>query len=188
MRYFRRSYFQLLEVMIAAFLISLCAIPIISSFVNVYKEQKLLNNEIEQDHLARVAHAKIVEFLYTFGASGNPLEELIGKDLPVNTLDNEIFNDRLLQEWSYNLSIIGPNKEEKQEEAKNFLLGLAIKATPKKSNKKERLYCYHTFVEKGVPGQNQNPNGDGEEDEEDDDDHKDESDDEENISDADTKK
>lgn len=63
-RKIKRSYFQLIEVMLALILITTCAFPCIKIYVNLYREQVNTIKSYERDHLAQMLHAKIMEKLY----------------------------------------------------------------------------------------------------------------------------
>jgi hypothetical protein len=64
---FKKHHFQLLEVMIALFLVTLCAIPLIYPHVRIYQEQKQHILEAKLDHEANVAYGHILVLLYEKG-------------------------------------------------------------------------------------------------------------------------
>jgi len=69
--------FQLLEVMVAAFLILVCAAPALKTHIAIYREQFNLKRENERDHLVSGIHAKIVEKLYK---NELLIEEILNKE------------------------------------------------------------------------------------------------------------
>ena len=147
--------------MIAFFLVAVCAVPVVSGFVKLYTEQKLLNGIIALDHTARLAHAKIVEDLYFRGSKGETLQELLRRDLSVSDLDPTLLASSPY-DLVYELKFNRPRTVKKQETAKNVLLNLTIKASKKDDSKKTiiREYLYSTYVSRDVKeGTNQVPQG-----------------------------
>src|SRR5215203_2963300 len=82
-----KRHFQLLEILIALFLVATCAIPIMSSFVRIYLEQRKMQDDIQRDHLLHLAHAKLIEYLYKEGAKGSSLQDLLDKDINIPASD-----------------------------------------------------------------------------------------------------
>lgn len=82
MKQITKKHFQLLEVLIALFLVVVCALPIIHSFVGIYLEQRHLQTDIERDHQLHLAHARLIEYLYQEGARGGSLKELMTEKDP----------------------------------------------------------------------------------------------------------
>lgn len=56
--------FQLLELMIAAFILFVCIAPVVRIFTALYHESHQLTKESMRDHIARLIHAGITEKLY----------------------------------------------------------------------------------------------------------------------------
>ncbi len=60
----RKRHFQLLEIMVAMVLITLCAAPALKIYTNMYKQQSEILHHYEADHLVHQVHAKIIESMY----------------------------------------------------------------------------------------------------------------------------
>lgn len=60
----RRSHFQLLEVLVAVFLIAICAMPVLSAYIRMNHMQFENARLYERDHFVHLVHAKIVEGFY----------------------------------------------------------------------------------------------------------------------------
>lgn len=60
----RLPRFQLLEVMVAIFLIVVCAAPALKIHIALYLEQNHILRENKRDHLVHLVHAAVVEKLY----------------------------------------------------------------------------------------------------------------------------
>lgn len=132
-----KRFFQLLEVLIALFLVASCAVPIMGSYVYIYKEHKSMHQKIEMDHLAHLAHAKVVEDLYKKGADGMPLKEFLDKEIPVPMQD--LNPDLILPyEFVYKLSINSPRKGKARDKTNRVLLNLTI--NPKHKNDPAAIY------------------------------------------------
>lgn len=59
-----RHYFQLLELMVAIFILLVCVMPVIRIFTSMYQSQRAIIREHQRDHLAHLVHAKFTEQLY----------------------------------------------------------------------------------------------------------------------------
>ena len=59
-----KRHFQLLELMVAAFILLICIAPVMRIFTMMYLSQHDIVSENQRDHLAHMAHAKSVEKLY----------------------------------------------------------------------------------------------------------------------------
>ena len=75
----RKSHFQLLEILIGMFLLTLCIVPSLQIFSNIHKSQKRYSREIERDHLAHRIHAKIIESFYDPAILLNAIKEINGE-------------------------------------------------------------------------------------------------------------
>jgi hypothetical protein len=60
----RKSHFQLLELMIAFFILLVCIAPAMRIFTSMVKSQEETIRENQRDHLAHMIHAKFTEMLY----------------------------------------------------------------------------------------------------------------------------
>ncbi len=61
---FKKHHFQLLELMVATFILLICIAPTMRIFTSIYQSQRSIVRENYRDHLAHMAHAKITEQLY----------------------------------------------------------------------------------------------------------------------------
>lgn len=138
-RAFKR-HFQLLEILIALFLVATCAIPVMGSFVSIYLEQRKMQEEIHLDHLMHLAHAKFVEHLYREGAKGSSLKELIdATSITLPVLDGW----QALEEQSNYVFFYKLTKEKPQEVKNKLLLQIEIYAA-KNGNSNEKTIHSHT--------------------------------------------
>lgn len=60
----QRRPFQLLELMVAAFILLVCIAPTMHIFTSMYKTQREVIRKNQRDHLAHQIHAKFIEQLY----------------------------------------------------------------------------------------------------------------------------
>jgi len=60
----RKRHFQLLELMVAAFILLICVAPSMRIFTSMYQSQQDIVRENQRDHLAHLVHAKFTEQLY----------------------------------------------------------------------------------------------------------------------------
>src|ERR1700733_14521161 len=84
-----KRHFQLLELMVAAFILLICIAPTMRIFTNMYLSQHEIVRENQRDHLVHLIHAQITEQLYKRqivlpeGAESHPIDltdpELIGQ-------------------------------------------------------------------------------------------------------------
>ena len=93
---FYKRHFQLLELMVAAFILLICIAPTMKIFTNIYKSQKEIIRINQRDHLAHLVHAKFTEQLYKRTIPlkdidvGNPI---ILKDVELNEFLQKYFFD-----------------------------------------------------------------------------------------------
>lgn len=59
-----KRHFQLLELMVAAFILLICIAPTMRIFTNIFKAQQEIIREYQRDHIAHMMHAKFTEELY----------------------------------------------------------------------------------------------------------------------------
>lgn len=64
MKILNKKYFQLLEVMIALAIVSLCAIPLIYPHIFMSRQQQILKRELGYDHIANLIYVDLLEQLY----------------------------------------------------------------------------------------------------------------------------
>ncbi|WP_068468576.1 hypothetical protein [Candidatus Protochlamydia phocaeensis] len=155
----QKRCFQLLEVMVAVFLILLCAIPALQIFTNIYKEQAEVVRINQRDHLAHLIHAKLVELLYKRTIA---LEEIWeGKQGSFTDPDLQPQLKKLSYDASYAFAVLEPKKLETQQQSDKYLVRLTIKM--KDSSKKkiseqspplETHYDYLLYIDRGAKDKN----------------------------------
>lgn len=59
-----KRHFQLLELMVAAFILLICIAPTMRIFTNIFKEQQEIIRDNKRDEIAHMMHAKFTEELY----------------------------------------------------------------------------------------------------------------------------
>lgn len=146
-----KRHFQLLELMVAIFILLICVGPVMSIFTSIYRHQQEIIRENHRDHLKNMAHAKVIEHLYK---KMIPLEDILqGK--PITIADPELLAS--LRQFSYEcqgtFSIIKPDLK-KQERPNKYLckLQLTMKDVSKRAQKitnspLEKTYEYHVFID-----------------------------------------
>lgn len=80
-----KRFFSLLEVLIAIFLISLCALPLIYPHAFIYKQTKEFTQEIDLDRVAGLVYSVILEKLYH-----NEYEWTVFEDGSLQPIDEEM--------------------------------------------------------------------------------------------------
>ncbi len=150
-----RRHFQLLEVMVAVFLILLCAAPALRIYTNMYKEQAQVARVNQRDHMVHLIHAKVIEQLYKRTI---PLDEILaGVEKPFEDEELQPELNRLKYEASYHLSILLPVREKKRATSKRLHSQLLIQMkdlshltkpdTPTVFN-----YAYEVYIDRGEKG------------------------------------
>lgn len=81
-----KRYFSLLEVLIAFFLISMCALPLIYPHAFIYRQTKEFAEEVDLDRIAGVVYSTILERLYANEFEWQQIME--GQAFPI---DEELF-------------------------------------------------------------------------------------------------
>ena len=122
-----------------------------NTFVGVYTAQKKLIQTIDLDHLSHLAHVRIVEDLYSRGAKGEALSDLLNTDFLLSNLDSALLQHSQY-DFTYKFSIKSPKNISKQDTAEKLLLDLTIKAFKKndQDRKSLRKYSYIAFVTRTV--------------------------------------
>lgn len=154
-----KRHFQLLELMVAAFILLVCIAPTMRIFTNMYLSQQEVIRENQRDHLAHHVHAKITELLYK-----RQLHIPIGDNNPAVVLsDSELIDE--LQKFCYtceaSLTVIDSTTPKDQEHPSRYLVQLVVKlkdVSPKAKDKKkkyenqdssESFYDYYIYVDAG---------------------------------------
>jgi hypothetical protein len=119
-----KRHFQLLEVMVAIFLIMVCAVPSFKILTQVYQEQAAVVRINQRDHLVHLIHAKVVEQLYKRAIPLSEIMEGVHAKFADPILQPEL--ERLKYEASYDLSFIEPRSEKGKEKATEYLGKMVI--------------------------------------------------------------
>ncbi|MCE2982463.1 MAG: hypothetical protein LW832_02740 [Parachlamydia sp.] len=139
-----KRHFQLLEVLIAIFLIVICALPAMHIFTKIYEGQTKGLRINQRDHLTHLIHAKIVEKLYK---QEIPFEEILaGKQEKFEEASLKGELDKLQYEASYKIKFIDPAKEKKQQEASELIGEIAIVMLDKAKGKEEAEIKYLFYL------------------------------------------
>lgn len=135
-----KRHFQLLELMVAAFILLVCIAPAMQIFTSMYHAQQEIIRENQRDHLAHRIHAKITELLYKRQIhipSGD-------KNPPISLPDPELIEE--LKRFSYSfeatLVIIDSTTPKNQENPNRYLAQLVVKLkdVSPKIQKKEKIF------------------------------------------------
>lgn len=155
-----RRHFQLLELMVAVFILLICIVPAMRVFTSIYQSQQAIIRENQRDHLAHLVHANITEKLYK---NQIPFGKEIESEVIALT-DPEL--TELLQKFSYHcegtLEIMRSYIPQGQELPTKYLGKLTIKMkditfqkkrkTHKKfgnENSSETFYDYFVYIDAG---------------------------------------
>jgi Tfp pilus assembly protein PilE len=156
-----KRHFQLLELMVAAFILLICIAPTMRIFTSMYQSQQEIIRENQRDHLAHLVHAKFIEQLYKRQIS---LEEVMQSKIIALT-DPELISQ--LQKFAYEcvgtFIIVDSYTPRNQEKPTMYLAQLVIKLkdiSPKAkkhiSNQKienqdpiESYYDYFVYIDAG---------------------------------------
>lgn len=156
-----KRHFQLLELMVAAFILLICIAPTMRIFTSMYQSQQEIIRENQRDHLAHTAHAKIIEQLY----KRQMIFEEGTESKPVPLSDPKLIE--LLEKSSFSMEgrlEILESYTPKGQDLPTMYLGklvikmkdLAYKPPKKESNKKienqdpsESFYDYFVYIDSG---------------------------------------
>lgn len=156
-KFLLKRHFQLLEVIVAAFILLVCAAPALKVFTNIYIEQQEVVRENQRDHIARLIHADVVEQLYKRTI---PLDDLRDRR------EREVITPELkalLKKWSYEGTYVFTNvreyKKKGEEKPIKYLVDLTIgmRDTSKRGaikNKTPPDYDYEIYINSGAIKEN----------------------------------
>lgn len=162
-----KRHFLLLEVMVAVFILLVCAAPAMRIYISMFKEQQAIIRENQRDHLVHLIHANITEKLYKRLI---PLEEIVeGKSMRFSDSDLEKVLHDLSYECSYGLAVVHPKSEKGQEMAAFYLCKFIIKMkdvafNPRPSSNRKRIenqdpfetvYEYYLYIDSGKLDKNE---------------------------------
>lgn len=140
----RANHFQLLEVLIALMIVSLCIIPLIYPQAMMHREQKQFLQELQIDHIANLAFADLFEKLHKNDKS-LPWESI--KNTRPFTIQNDIVQSEY-EEKKIPVSITYKMDEMKDKIDKYHLYKVIIDIIPLQRLSKEHFYYeYELFIE-----------------------------------------
>jgi hypothetical protein len=147
MIHLRRPSFTLLEVIIAFFLVTLCAVPLIVPSVWIIKGEKEFSLEIEADRISNLLLTKFLEHLYVNSFNWDELNEKTLRPLP------EAFWEGIHRPagWPYQVAYSFEEKDGKKGAYDGnsfhlFILGLSL--IPNNPTEKVLHFDYEIFVER----------------------------------------
>jgi Tfp pilus assembly protein PilV len=155
----RKSHFQLLEVMIAAFILLVCAIPTLRIFTNMYLSQQNIARENQRDHLAHLIHAKIIEQMYMHTISLDRVLEDHTFPLDDPSLQKKL--EALQYNATYTFTVLKTRKSRKLNKPVGYFVQLIItikdlssiknrtflKQTSENQNPLDASYDYSMYIE-----------------------------------------
>jgi hypothetical protein len=153
-----KRHFQLLEVMIAIFLIIMCAVPALNIYVNMYRSQSKANIINQRDHLARLTHASIIEDLYKRQIPFESIVAGVEGEMTHSDIKSEL--DKIGYEAFYRFEVFSHLTEQKMREASSILTDLIITMKRKKFNEIDDIeknvthYKYIVYIEREKDGKN----------------------------------
>lgn len=148
-----RYYFQLLEVMIAAFILIICVAPAMQVFTNLFKEQQRIIQQNQREHLAKKIYGDLVEKLYK-----REFPLLLLYDKKVQSIQNEELKEQLEKigyEGFYSFRDIKKKQKKGAGKAACFLLTLDIilkNHSSLEKSKREDVTSYFVYIDaEGCP-------------------------------------
>ena len=140
----RKLHFQLLELMVATFILLVCITPAMHIFTSLYKSEQLIVRENYRDHIARIAHAAIIEQLYKRQIS------IVKKVRQTIQIQNNDLND-LLKKYAYTVQgDLLINQTSNKDGHRKFLGELTIKVMDDSQKEKKTntaLYKYNVYID-----------------------------------------
>jgi hypothetical protein len=138
-----KRHFQLLEVMIAVFLIMICVVPTLEVFTNMYKHEAEANLINQRDHFVRLIHANLIEKMYK---NEIPIEDIVQG--PQTDFSDHDLNEKMKKiGYSSTYEIKEVWRDPIKEPAKRHLCHLTIHMH--KKNEKSKDFLYMVYVDRG---------------------------------------
>lgn len=147
----KRRPFQLLEVMIAFFILLVCAVPTMRIFTSIYQSQQEIVRKNERDHLARLIHAKLTEKLYKREI---PLGEVQVR-VPIDLQDRDIEDKLKKLAYTFAGTFTVTNTHTPQsagyptEYLGEFVFSLTDLNPSSHKDSQEGVYTYFVFIDAG---------------------------------------
>ena len=177
-----KHHFQLLELMVAAFILLVCIAPAMRIFTTIYLSEQEMIRENQRDHLAHRLHAKITEGLYKrqYQLEGGTK----GASTLVTTSDRD--TEALLKKYEYDyeahIIILNSHKSREEPSPDRYLVKLILelkdispkaRSGNKKKSVKEKpintFYDYTIYIDAGAGEKNKINDLDDDETDDDDD-------------------
>lgn len=140
----KKRHFQLLEIMVAMFLILLCAAPALQIYTNMYKQQTKIMYDYEADHLANLVHAKIVEAIYKNTLS---FEDLLNST--PRSVEDGVFSKQLKEigyKCQFTINRICQRKM-KKEGFVRYLFEITVTLQNLQDTKNNKVYSWDHYVQ-----------------------------------------
>lgn len=148
-----KYHFQLLEVMIAAFILIICVAPAMQVFTNMFKEQQRIIQQNQREHLAKKIYAAIVEKLYKREIPILSLYDKKIQSVPDEDLQKQL--EKIGYEGFYSFKDIKKKQKKGATKAACFLLTLDVILKDRSSlqrSQKEYLSSYSVYIDaEGCP-------------------------------------
>ena len=143
---FQKRRFQLLEVMIALFLIIVCIVPVLHTFTYMYREQRQSIRDSRRDHLAHLIYAQVVEELYGQKVPWGAIQTSAVRSIANEALDNQLKDKGY--KTTYTLTIVHPKRV--ISTSHEFLLNLKIELVDDERKGVKTEYKYLVYVDKAA--------------------------------------
>ncbi len=145
-----KRHFQLLEIMVAMFILLACIAPILHIYVVVYKQENVIDRINKQDHLVYLIHAHYTELLYR-----REISLVDDKDAPptdVSAYLHKDLQDQLKALSTQGLITLKMLASNKKKEIVKQLWGLDINlgsiGKPLASQSDNKKYSYEIYIER----------------------------------------
>lgn len=148
-----KRYFQLLEVMIAMFLVALCALPLIHPHLHMYQEQRKTLQELQMDHIAGLLYADVALDLYE---NKIPWEQIQNRETKL-PLSSYVINN-LPYEGHVSFAEERHKPPDKPAAETNYLIKVIVSLATK-DKKLQRDYTNVVFIKRKIKeGEDKNSN------------------------------
>ena len=139
--------FQLLEILIAIFLVIVCAIPLVQTYVGMHLEQKDQNRLADANQIVEEVHAKILEDLYKKKIGFQQMEDPQEREIDDESLITKA--KKLNFKVTYNFERVLPRKL--RADTAKVLMHLNIKLTRLDDPKKSTTIRYSLYAALSKP-------------------------------------
>lgn len=142
----RRAHFTLLEIMIAFFIVSICAIPLLAPNLWMIRAERSFSFQIEAGRVANLVMQKLLEMLYDNSIPWEALNDKVKRPVPFDI--NKEFN--FPSGWPYSISYALAEKINKkgQDNSQSFHLFYLDLFFKPNDQEKELHFRYEMFIER----------------------------------------